>query len=97
MGWGIGIAVHAIITFAMFGNLWDERVVGLRVFYSHFAIYTAIIVMLLFMDLAAGGGMWFYWPMTGWGIGIAVHAIITFAMFGSLWDERTIRYAAVGK
>ncbi len=42
--------------------------------------------MLLFMDLAAGGGLWFYWPLMGWGIGIAVHAIVTFVMFGSFHE-----------
>lgn len=59
------------------------RVVGLRTFYSHLAIFAAIITMLLFIDLAAGAGWWFYWPLMGWGIGVAVHGIVTFAIFGA--------------
>ena len=78
--------MHAVVTFALFGTLWDDRSIWLRTFYSHFAIYTAVIVMLLFIDLASGGGLWFYWPLMGWGIGIAVHAIVTFVMFGSFHE-----------
>ncbi len=34
--------------------------------------------------------LWFYWPMLGWGIGIATHAVGVFGI-GKDWEERKIQ------
>ena len=43
---------------------------------------------------AGGGDWWFYWPLLGWGIGLAIHAavVLTFGSgTGTGWEERKIR------
>ena len=44
-------------------------------FYSHLATYSIIIGFLFTIDVLSGSGWWFFWPMLGWGIGIAFHAL----------------------
>jgi hypothetical protein len=42
---------------------------------SHLLSYAIVITFLFIIDLISGPGWWFYWPMLGWGIGIAFHAM----------------------
>lgn len=45
---------------------------------SHLGSYVAVNGFLVAMDLMGGDGLnWAYWPLMGWGIGIAIH-IFTF-------------------
>lgn len=61
-----------------------------RDFYSHLAVYAGIMVLLFFIDLLSGESWWFFWPMLGWGIGVAVHGITVFgeSRFGPAWEDR---------
>lgn len=67
----------------------------LRGFYVHLAWYVAINIMLLAINLLTNrDSLWFYWPLLGWGIGVAAHAISVFALggrFGDDWEERKAR------
>jgi hypothetical protein len=46
-----------------------------RGFVIHFAAYLAVNVLLIAINLATTPGKyWFYWPLLGWGLGIAGHA-----------------------
>ena len=70
------------------------RVEALKGFYMHAVVYVLINIMLFAIDLFTSGGMWFFWPMLGWGIGLAVHAVNVFVLGGSMgrgWEERKIR------
>ena len=38
-------------------------------------------------------GLWFFWPLMGWGIAVALHALRVFGAgrwFGADWEERKI-------
>jgi hypothetical protein len=72
-----------------------RRVDMLKGFYIHFAVYVCVIAMLAVIDVADdSSGWWFYWPMLGWGIAVAIHAAVVFlggGRFSSDWEERKIR------
>jgi hypothetical protein len=70
-----------------------ERVEALKGFYAHLAVYIAVNLGLFLMCLVTGG-MWFVWPLFGWGIGLLAHAVAVFVIsgrFGPDWEERKIR------
>jgi hypothetical protein len=72
-----------------------ERVEEVKGFYAHLAVYAIVNAGLFLINLAAGGGhWWFYWPLVGWGVGLAIHAVMVFAIEGPrgrAWEERKIR------
>jgi hypothetical protein len=72
-----------------------RRVDMLKAFYIHLAVYICVIAMLAVIDIADdSGNWWFYWPMLGWGIAVAIHAAVVFLQGGRLssdWEERKIR------
>jgi hypothetical protein len=44
-------------------------------FAIHFAAYLAVNILLIVINLVTTPGKyWFYWPLLGWGLGIAGHA-----------------------
>jgi len=73
----------------------QERVQQLRGFYIHAAIYVFVNIFLLLINLLTSpSSLWFYWPLLGWGVGLAVHAFVVFGAGGTLgkeWEERKIR------
>jgi hypothetical protein len=51
------------------------------------------MLLLFIIDWATGDGWWFYWPLFGWGMGVALHALGVFVLdraFGAEWEERKI-------
>ena len=51
--------------------------------------YVGVNLLLPAIDLADdSGNWWFFWPLLGWGIGLAAHAATT---FGGAWEERKAR------
>ncbi len=74
-----------------------EAVEARKGFLSHFLIYLLVNAGLFLINLLTrrdGGSWWFYWPLLGWGIGVAVHAVSAygfFGLFGRDWEEREIR------
>lgn len=66
----------------------------LRSFYGHLGTYVAVCVLLVAIDLFTGsngptflGLNWAYWPVLGWGIGVALHAVSLITR-GNTWEER---------
>jgi hypothetical protein len=53
-------------------------------FYIHLAVYVLVNLGLAAINLLGGGQRWHLWPLAGWGLGLAIHGIVTFA---SLRDE----------
>lgn len=46
-------------------------------FVQHLAVYLVVNIMLLFIDSRDGAVTWAFWPILGWGIGIAAHLAST--------------------
>lgn len=50
-------------------------------FYIHLAAYVSVNILLLVINLATyHQSLWFKWPLIGWGIGIGMHALVTFVL-----------------
>jgi hypothetical protein len=71
------------------------RVEAIRGFYIHLAIYLLVNLCLFAINMLSDPhSLWFYWPLLGWGIAVAIHALTVFwsvAAPGSDWEERKIR------
>jgi bacteriorhodopsin len=61
-------------------------------FYIHLAVFVAVNALLIAINLAGTSkGLWFKWPLFGWGIGIAFHALAAFVFAdGSRARQRRI-------
>jgi hypothetical protein len=68
-----------------------KRAEELQGFYIHLLVYLTVNGGLFAINaLTRGdqGGWWFYWPLAGWGIGIAIHALTTFGgLFSEDWKD----------
>ena len=73
----------------------------LRGFYSHLLVFAVVNSGLLAAKLfASPERLWFYWPLLGWGIWLALHASGTFGRgrwLGAEWEERKARQIMAGK
>ena len=72
-----------------------KRVRELRGFYTHLGIYVAVNALLFLINIATSPHvLWFYWPLGGWGIGVAMHAVRVLGFgrwFGPEWEEKKIK------
>jgi len=71
-----------------------KRVEALREFYVQLTVYVVINLLLFTINmLTTPQSLWFFWPLLGWGIGLALHALLVFGgghWFGADWEERKI-------
>ncbi len=68
-----------------------KRVKELKGFYGNLTSYCLVISFLLVINvLTSPRDLWFFWPMIGWGIGIALHAANVFGI-GKDWEDKKIR------
>ena len=66
----------------------------LRAWYVHAGVFIAVMLLLLLIDASGGGRWWVQWPLLGWGIGLAAHALYVFGIgrvLGPEWEERKMR------
>ncbi|WP_046744303.1 2TM domain-containing protein [Kordia zhangzhouensis] len=72
-----------------------KHVEKLKEFYYNLASYCLVIPFLIFINWRTSWEFqWFWFPMFGWGIGLAFHAMgvyIEDGRFGKNWEERKIR------
>jgi len=65
-----------------------------RIFYTVLGIWIALSLMWFLIDLADdSSSWWFYWPMLGTGIGVAITAIVLLGVGGLLgvdWERKEI-------
>ena len=73
-------------------------------FYVSLSRYIFVNTILIVIDVTNGGSYWFYWPLLGWGIGMAREAISTFGPESSRngsafqsWLKRRRRRSAKAK
>ena len=68
-----------------------KRVREIKSFYSNLISYCIIIPFLTILNLITSPkNLWFFFPMLGWGIGLAAHGMSVFAI-GKNWEDRKIR------
>ena len=71
---------------------WVRR---LRILYTILGIYAVFSLMWFAIDMADGTeSLWFYWPMLGTGLAVAVTAIVLVGiggLFGADWENRKMQ------
>lgn len=56
-----------------------RRRVGMKMgLYIHATVYILVNLGLWAIATATGRGAWNVWPLLGWGLGLAIHALVTF-------------------
>lgn len=48
-------------------------------FFIHATVFVLVNLGLAAINLASGGKPWHLWPLAGWGLGLAIHGIVTLA------------------
>jgi 2TM domain len=65
-----------------------------RIFYTVLGVWIALCSMWFSIDmLDDSSSLWFYWPMLGTGIGVAITGIVLLGiggLFGADWERREI-------
>lgn len=57
-----------------------RRRVGMRLGFSvHAAVFVLVNLGLFAIDGLGGGARWSHWPLMGWGMGLAIHGVVTLA------------------
>ena len=60
-------------------------------FYVHALVFVCVNLGLLALNSALGGYRWSVWPAWGWGLGLAIHGLVTFlSLQGEGWRERML-------
>ncbi|MCW5750060.1 MAG: 2TM domain-containing protein [Alphaproteobacteria bacterium] len=69
-----------------------RRVRAMKIFYMHLIVYVAVNLLLFLIDMMTTGGPWFFWPLVGWGFGLALQGVFTFGplFFDPAWEERKV-------
>jgi len=66
-----------------------------RKFYQHVITYVLVNLGLFLVNmLNLEEGLWFYYPLFGWGVGVLAHGLAVFSkyrLFDEDWEERKIR------
>ncbi len=71
-----------------------KRISAMRGVYLHAAIFAVVMIGLLGLNLYTGGALWAIWPLAGWGLGVAAHALAVFGRMPkavSNWENRKLR------
>jgi len=72
-----------------------KRVNEIKGFYGNLVSYVVVNVFLLILNLVTSPDhLWFYWPLLGWGIGVAIHGMKVFnymPFLGIDWEEQKIK------
>jgi hypothetical protein len=72
-----------------------RRVREIRAFYLHAIVFVAVNVLLHVINFVTAPGVyWAFWPLLGWGIGLAAHGLVTYRrapFLGRDWEARKIR------
>ncbi|MBD3906046.1 2TM domain-containing protein [Chryseobacterium sp. Ch-15] len=68
-----------------------KRVKEIKGFYGNLISYCTVIPFLIFVNLYTRNNYyWFWWPLLGWGVGVASHAFQVFGI-GISWQEKKIQ------
>lgn len=69
-----------------------RRRVGIKTgFYVHALVYVLVNLGLLALNTTLGGTRWSVWPAWGWGLGLAIHGLVTvLSLQGEGWRDRML-------
>jgi len=69
-----------------------KRRVGLKTgFMTHALVYVLVNLGLFGINLFSGGQRWHVFPLLGWGLGLAIHGVVTLiALRGDGYHERML-------
>ena len=80
-GWGIGVAAHDL-ALLMRRSGRQEAIFAdpkARGFFIHLFVYLAVNALLIVVNVIYDPDYyWFLFPLLGWGIGLAAHALLVF-------------------
>lgn len=72
-----------------------KRVEEIKGFYGNLIAYIVVNIGFVVLNLLTSPKhLWFYWPMIGWGIGVAIHGMKVFnclPFIGKDWEEQKIK------
>jgi hypothetical protein len=72
-----------------------KKVNEIRGFYGNLTSYVIVNLFLFALNMVTSPEhLWFFWPMLGWGIGVAIHGMKVFnhlPFFDKEWEERKIK------
>ncbi|TDD98622.1 2TM domain-containing protein [Flavobacterium cellulosilyticum] len=73
----------------------QKKVDEIKGFYGHLASYLTVNGTLLVINLLTSPEhLWFFWPLFGWGIGVAIHGMKVFnylPFLGKDWEEKKMK------
>ena len=69
-----------------------RRRVGRRMgFYTHALVFVIVNLGLVGLNTMLGGHRWSVWPLAGWGLGLAIHGVVTLlSLQGEGWRQRML-------
>ena len=71
-------------------------------FFVHAAVFAAVMVLLMIIDLVASpGNIWFAWPLVGWGLALGLHGVRVYYLADGndivdALTERELRQSGMG-
>lgn len=72
-----------------------KRVEDIKGFYVHVGVYVIVNAALITINLLTNPDhLWFFWPLIGWGIGLAIHGFTLLTegrLLGPEWEEREMQ------
>ena len=72
-----------------------KKVEEIKGFYGNLTAYIVVNIGLMVLNLVTSPEyLWFFWPLLGWGIGVAVHGMVVFnymPFLGKDWEEQKIK------
>ena len=75
-----------------------QKIFQNRGFLIYFGAYVAVNVLLLAINLlTTPNTLWFYWPLLGWGIGLAGHAYLVHRAAGRPVQRAPVSRSSVGR
>lgn len=66
-----------------------RRVAARMGFYVHAFVYVAVNLGLFAIDAMDGSTRWHLFPLAGWGLGLAIHGLVTLLSLSG-WRERLV-------
>ncbi len=70
-----------------------KRIDELKGFYAHLVSFVSVNSFLLMINIVTyedSGEIWFFYPLFGWGIGLAIHTFMVFVA-GHDWEEQKMQ------